>query len=116
MGKTGDLSRAFKEAIKEWLAKMSRDKRKLLVNSKRRREHKEAKQRKRKFKRRKIDPDVQVCVLDYRPEFRNLQISRPTFEEMVTVWKMLRSTGLRIVICQTVDGYIGPHKPSFSHR
>jgi len=42
----------------------------------------------------KIDTDVQVCVLDYRPEFRNLQISRPTFGEMVAVWKILRSTGL----------------------
>ena len=64
----------------------------------------------------KIDPDVQVCALDYRPEFRNLQISRPTLEEMVMVWKTLKSTGLRTVICQTVYGYIGPHKPSFSHR
>jgi len=64
----------------------------------------------------KIDPDVQVCALDYRPEFRNLQISRPTLEEMVMVWKTLKSTGLRAVICQTVYGYIGPHKPSFPHR
>jgi pyruvate formate lyase activating enzyme len=59
----------------------------------------------------KIDPEVQVCVLDYRPEFRRLQISRPTFEEMVNVWRTLKSTGLKTVICQTIYGHIGPHKP-----
>jgi pyruvate formate lyase activating enzyme len=53
----------------------------------------------------KIDPEVQVCVLDYRPEFRRLQISRPTFEEMVNVWRALKSTGLKTVICQTIRPY-----------
>ena len=56
----------------------------------------------------KIDPEVQVCALDYRPEFRRKNISRPGYEEMVRVWKALKATGLRTVICQTERGHIGP--------
>uniref|UniRef100_A0A7J3TFR0 Radical SAM protein n=1 Tax=Geoglobus ahangari TaxID=113653 RepID=A0A7J3TFR0_9EURY len=56
----------------------------------------------------RIDPEVQVCVLDYRPEFRNRRISRPSFQEMKNVWRTLKSTGLNVVICQTSLGYIGP--------
>jgi pyruvate formate lyase activating enzyme len=55
-----------------------------------------------------IDPDVQVCVLDYRPEFRRKSLHRPSREEMNTVHKILKSTGLNTVICQTIWGYIGP--------
>ncbi|MEM2265038.1 MAG: radical SAM protein, partial [Nitrososphaerota archaeon] len=56
----------------------------------------------------KIDSEVQVCVLDYRPEFRRINISRPSYEEMVKVWKSLKEVGLKTVICQTEYGYIGP--------
>lgn len=56
----------------------------------------------------KIDPEVQVCVLDYRPEFRRINISKPSYEEMFKVWKILKDIGLKIVICQTEYGYIGP--------
>lgn len=43
----------------------------------------------------KIDPAVQVCVLDYRPEFRARDITRPSLSEMVLVWKALKETGLK---------------------
>ncbi|MEM3629793.1 MAG: hypothetical protein QXY18_00050 [Nitrososphaerota archaeon] len=56
----------------------------------------------------KIDSEVQVCVLDYRPEFRRINISRPSYEEMVKIWKFLKEIGLKIVICQAEYGYIGP--------
>jgi pyruvate formate lyase activating enzyme len=56
----------------------------------------------------KIDPTVQVSVLDYRSEFRAMNISRPSLSEMVLVWKALKETGLRVVLCQTGFGYIGP--------
>jgi pyruvate formate lyase activating enzyme len=59
----------------------------------------------------KIDPEVQVCVLDYRPEFRERRISRPSFREMVNVWNVLKSVGLKTVICQTAYGHIGPYEP-----
>ncbi|MCX8175657.1 MAG: radical SAM protein [Candidatus Bathyarchaeota archaeon] len=59
-----------------------------------------------------IDPEVQVCVLDYRPEFRRRDISRPSFTEMVKVWETLNDVGLKTVICQTMYGHIGPKKPT----
>lgn len=55
-----------------------------------------------------IDSEVQVCVLDYRPEFRRREILRPSFDEMVKVWKILKDVGLKTVICQTIYGHIGP--------
>jgi pyruvate formate lyase activating enzyme len=55
----------------------------------------------------KLDEEVQVCVLDYRAEFRST-IKRPSFQEMFEVWKVLRETGLKVVTCQTVRGYIRP--------
>jgi pyruvate formate lyase activating enzyme len=57
---------------------------------------------------RGADEEVQVCVLDYRPAFRRMQMQRPEYEEMVDVWKILTGTGLKTVICQTVKGHIGP--------
>jgi pyruvate formate lyase activating enzyme len=57
---------------------------------------------------RKIDENVQVCVLDYRPAFRRSYIQRPEYDEMVNVWRILSGTGLKTVICQTVKGHIGP--------
>jgi len=62
----------------------------------------------------KLDPEVQVCVLDYRPEFRRMDITRPSYNEMVEVWRTLKAAGLKTVICQTEYGYIGP-KPPIHH-
>ncbi|MCS7115943.1 MAG: radical SAM protein [Nitrososphaerales archaeon] len=59
----------------------------------------------------RIDSELQVCVLDYRPEFRKRSMSRPSFNEMIKVWKMLKATGLKTVICQTIYGHIGPNDP-----
>ncbi len=55
-----------------------------------------------------IDPWVQVCVLDYRPEYQRLDIVRPSFSEMKEVHSVLRASGLETVICQTSKGRIGP--------
>jgi pyruvate formate lyase activating enzyme len=55
----------------------------------------------------KIDSEIQVCILDYRPEFRS-KISRPSYKEMVKIWEALKNIGLKTVICQTQYGYIGP--------
>jgi pyruvate formate lyase activating enzyme len=55
-----------------------------------------------------IDPTVQVCVLNYRPEFRGRNNTQPSFDEMVRVWKALNEVGRRTVICQTEFGHIGP--------
>lgn len=63
-----------------------------------------------------IDPEIQICVLDYRPEFKMLDLIRPTYDEMLRVHKILREKGLKTVICQTERGHIGPiisdHWPS----
>jgi pyruvate formate lyase activating enzyme len=56
----------------------------------------------------KIDSKIQVCVLDYRPEFRRRDISRPRIREMVMIWRALKDIGLKTVICQTERGHIGP--------
>jgi len=56
----------------------------------------------------RMDPEVQVVVLDYRPEFRRLDISRPSVEEMLKVKKILEESGLKTVIVQTYMGHIGP--------
>ncbi|MBS3906953.1 MAG: radical SAM protein [Syntrophaceae bacterium] len=63
-----------------------------------------------------IDPNLQVCVLDYRPEFRRgliegNMIQRPSYQEMVEIYHLLRGTGLSTVLCQTPFGHIGPHIP-----
>jgi pyruvate formate lyase activating enzyme len=52
-----------------------------------------------------IDPDIQVCALDYRSEFRS-NITRPSSEEMMTVGDTLKATGLTTVLCQTSLGHI----------
>ncbi|MDD3454484.1 MAG: radical SAM protein [Methanobacteriales archaeon] len=57
---------------------------------------------------RKINPEIQVCILDYRPEFRRQNIKRPTFNEMIQIKKLLNNEGLKIVIVQTIHGHIGP--------
>lgn len=55
----------------------------------------------------RIDDQLQVCVLDYRPEFRS-RIRRPDYSEMLEVHRLLKGIGLKTVICQTAYGYIGP--------
>jgi pyruvate formate lyase activating enzyme len=55
-----------------------------------------------------MDPDIQACVLDYRPEFRRTGIIRPSYNEMLDVQNILRRKGLKTVICQTEFGHIGP--------
>ncbi|MEM2925166.1 MAG: radical SAM protein [Methanocellales archaeon] len=55
-----------------------------------------------------LDPEVQVVALDYRPEFRRMDIKKPSYLEMRKVKKTLESAGLRCVICQTEYGHIGP--------
>ncbi|RLI75306.1 radical SAM protein [Archaeoglobales archaeon] len=54
-----------------------------------------------------INDEIQVCVLDYRGEFRS-RIERPSYDEMFKVWKVLKEVGLKTVICQTRYGYISP--------
>ena len=55
-----------------------------------------------------INPELQVCVLDYRPEFKKLNLVKPSYEEMVEIHRVLSGKGLRTVICQTKYGHIGP--------
>ncbi len=56
----------------------------------------------------RMDPGVQVCLLDYRPEFRRRDIAWPSFAEMKRAKKLLEDAGLRVVIAQTRRGHIGP--------
>jgi pyruvate formate lyase activating enzyme len=56
----------------------------------------------------RIDPEIQVCVLDYRPEFKRPDLVKPSYDEMVEVHRTLRGKGLKTVICQTERGHIGP--------
>lgn len=58
----------------------------------------------------RIDPTLQVCVLDYRPAFRARHLQRPGHAEMATIKEILEDTGLTTVICQTESGYLGPDR------
>lgn len=53
-------------------------------------------------------PEVQVVVLDYRPEFRRPDLARPGMAEMLGIKRLLERTGLKRVICQTAHGMVGP--------
>ena len=55
-----------------------------------------------------LNPSVQVTLLDYRPEFRQRDITQPSAGEMFDMWKKLKKMGLECVICQTSAGYFGP--------
>jgi len=55
-----------------------------------------------------IDPEIQVCVLDYRPEFKRPDLVKPHYYEMVKIHKIFTFKGLETVICQTEYGHIGP--------
>ncbi len=57
-----------------------------------------------------IDPNIQVCILDYRPEFRSRLIpsfKTPTYEEMKGIKRLLEQTGLKCVTAQTRIGILG---------
>ena len=51
-----------------------------------------------------IDPEMQVCLIDYRGEFRS-KIVQPDPEEMRKVLKVLKRCGLKTAYCQTKEGY-----------
>ena len=55
-----------------------------------------------------IDPWIQVCALDYRPEFRRPDLVRPSHWQMLQIHCILRDCGLQSVVCQTERGKIGP--------
>ena len=55
-----------------------------------------------------IDPKIQVCALDYRPEFERLDLQKPSYDDMVEVHNVLKAAGLKTVICQTERGHIDP--------
>ena len=55
----------------------------------------------------RISPSIPVTVLNYRPEFRS-KISGPGDNEMQGVYQVLKGVGLKIVLCQTTHGHIGP--------
>ena len=55
-----------------------------------------------------IDPEVQLCVLDYFPTFRRRELRRPHPSEMLNVKRVLEGAGLRTVVVQTAIGHLGP--------
>lgn len=55
-----------------------------------------------------INPHIQVCVLDYRPEFKRMDLKKPDFNEMNEIKDILNETGLKTVIIQTEKGHFGP--------
>lgn len=54
-----------------------------------------------------IDPFIQVTALNYGPAFRS-HITRPEDKEMEAVRTILKGTGLKVVLSQTTQGYVGP--------
>ena len=55
-----------------------------------------------------MNPQVQVCILDYFPTFRRRNMRKPTVEEMRKARETLLEAGLKTVIAQTAIGYLGP--------
>jgi pyruvate formate lyase activating enzyme len=55
-----------------------------------------------------IDPEVQLCVLDYFPTFRRQELHRPHPSDMLNVKRMLEGVGLHTVVVQTAIGHFGP--------
>jgi pyruvate formate lyase activating enzyme len=55
-----------------------------------------------------LKSDVQICVLDYRPEFRRKDLIKPSVKEMIEIKELLNHTGLETVIVQTEKGHFGP--------
>jgi len=55
-----------------------------------------------------INPEVQVCLLDYFPSFRRFHMERPSVAEMRKARETLLETGLKTVLAQTTIGHLGP--------
>jgi pyruvate formate lyase activating enzyme len=55
-----------------------------------------------------IKPDLQICILDYRPEFRRKDLNRPSAQEMIHLKEIFDNIGLETVIVQTEKGHFGP--------
>jgi pyruvate formate lyase activating enzyme len=55
-----------------------------------------------------IDPQIQLCVLDYFPTFRRRDLRRPRRAEMLNVKRILEGVGLQAVVVQTATGHLGP--------
>jgi len=55
-----------------------------------------------------MNPEVQVCLLDYFPTFRRTHMQRPTVNEMRKARETLIEAGLKTVLAQTVIGHLGP--------
>ena len=55
-----------------------------------------------------LDPSLQVCVLDYRPEFKARHLRWPSYEEMLAAKRVLEEAGCKVVIAQTRYGHVGP--------
>jgi hypothetical protein len=52
--------------------------------------------------------------MEERPSWETITIyfdGKPSYQEMVEVYHLLRGTGLSTVLCQTPFGHIGPHIP-----
>jgi len=56
----------------------------------------------------RVNPEVQVCLLDYFPTFRRVGLERPSVAEMRKAREMLVEAGLKTVLAQTTTGHIGP--------
>ncbi|MFW9966765.1 MAG: radical SAM protein [Candidatus Thorarchaeota archaeon] len=59
-----------------------------------------------------IDDRIQVTVLDYRPQFRRRDISRPSTNQMQRIKALLEGVGLHTVIAQTFSGHLPPLRPA----
>lgn len=55
-----------------------------------------------------MNPEVQVCLLDYFPSFRRRDMNRPTVDEMRSARKALLKAGLTTTLAQTTTGHLGP--------
>jgi pyruvate formate lyase activating enzyme len=55
-----------------------------------------------------INPNVQVCLLDYFPSFRRQDMNRPTVAEMREARETLLKTGLTTTLAQTTIGHLSP--------
>lgn len=55
-----------------------------------------------------INPEVQLCVLDYFPAFRRRWLKRPSPAEMLRLKEALEGVGLKHVVVQTSIGHFGP--------
>ncbi|RJS48143.1 MAG: hypothetical protein CIT03_09780 [Methanobacterium sp.] len=57
---------------------------------------------------KKGDSKIQVCVLDYRPEFKRKDLIKPDWKEMIEIKNILNDLGLETVLLQSEKGHYGP--------